>query len=278
MIRGGTRGQKQANGSWEIDGLNYAKVGEAGTGKFEALDFGPVIFRDVENLRQPLALNFHQIETSTDAENEIGTAWGHMGCDFWGSYHVTEFDQVEGDGNSEDILPETALQLDGELPPTFVAGDIIRCYDNRIWVARGATLLEIDAVTEELLAEHVISEAGSIVSLEIEAGLPIGLIETIADPPPEPPTYEQGELDGQNTGNWVGAADGNQDFVAGYGYHGSYYQPLQDILPFVLADFEASYGFDLNPSAWLDGFYSGFQLVYDAAYDTGFVDGGGTIP
>lgn len=58
MIDGGTFGQKLADGTWEIDGLNYGRCGEAGE-PFSELDFGAVIFRDVEGLRQPLALNFN---------------------------------------------------------------------------------------------------------------------------------------------------------------------------------------------------------------------------
>ena len=76
-----TFGTRNDDGSWDIDGLRYSQVGEAGWGRSPVGEPTPIVWGDTIGLRQPLAINQHEIQYAASPVEHV-LRWAAEQADF----------------------------------------------------------------------------------------------------------------------------------------------------------------------------------------------------
>lgn len=167
-MKGFRQGQKLEDGTWEIDGLNYGRTGEAGA-PFASLDFAPVIFKDAENLRQPLALNFFGANIRRNSiPKDFYSDWLEFGgVQATGNFHQPALDDPSN-VNTKVITNGSAL--------ASVPGQILRAAGSRKLWTDGGTLHDQDLETGETTSTEL-SEDGQILTLTCQQGVSFCLVE-----------------------------------------------------------------------------------------------------
>lgn len=138
-----TFGQKNEDGTWQIDGVNYGRAGVAGSSPVEPGQSLPIVWGDPIGFRQPLAINSFEINYGRSPFFvPYYNDWLRRGAR--GHYYLPELDDP-GD-------PDTSVIIDGEVPEEKESGSIVRTFDGRRIIADGNDLREESEETGETIA------------------------------------------------------------------------------------------------------------------------------